>query len=132
MKILTLEFIMDCVRTSTHETDGYGAYIAKYVLNAALTGKGEDACREVCLSDQKCKVWKYVSSNTQDNCYTSDYLISDTIDPLSTAGTFSGIIECKKQYNLLNILLYIFIVAIILLVVCWYILFFKGTKISIH
>lgn len=108
---------MDCIRVSVKETENE-VYEGIYTEDPTLRNKGISYCRQQCISNPSCMAWEY-SPNAR--CYLSSSLKMPYLTKNEKEGAYSGIVKCQDDWNMLNLLVMIFLFGG-LLVLVWYML----------
>lgn len=110
----------DCTRFSDAEIVGKEAYYISgersWVPQLEHQGKGADTCRDTCVSEPACKVWRY--NHASGECAISASEVED-ITATST-GYSSGRLRCAAEYDMLKIFIYAMAIAFIF--VAWWFL----------
>ena len=106
----------DCVRYSDHELNGNNVwYVPDSNWIAKTNSSSDDECRRECISNPECRLWRF--NHNLNKCELSGYDAED-IETLKDSYS-SGRVKCLSDYNLLSILIFSAVVALIFVLI-WY------------
>ena len=106
----------DCVRYSDCELKGNNVwYVPDSNWIPQTNPSSDEECRRECVSNPECLLWRF--NHNLDKCELSGYDAED-IETLKDTYT-SGRVKCSTDYNLLNIMMFSMIIALIF-VLLWY------------
>ena len=107
---------MDCVRVSTKEVQGRKYLGDDYMQFTPPNGVRE--CRQTCVTKKDCESWFFTSDG---ECHLNKNLQSrDSVRSVDT-GVQSGLVVCKDDWSMLQLIWWIVILGVIFFAV-WYVL----------
>ena len=106
---------MDCKRLSIKEVENE-KYVGVHREIAQLKDQGKDVCRKSCITSGDCEAWEYTSDG---DCKQITELYMKT--PIEKPGSYSGIMECRSDVDVIIVLWWL-VMIVITLIVIWFII----------
>ena len=109
---------MDCVRVSTREIKDRKWDAFYYQQQTAPDAQTKDGCRQSCVSKRNCKAWSFKDDDTP--CSLTFALKGYYPQTANEPGTYSGLIQCKKEaWSMLKLVLYFLLFIVIFAIFAW-------------
>ena len=111
---------MDCIRVSEREIKGFQWDGYHYQSLFPLDGDTVDSCRQKCVSNLKCKAWKWEpedGGNPEDGtCYITRLLKGNypRVKKVDNKDVMSGLIRCEDNWSMLKFFGYLLLMFVIL------------------
>lgn len=110
---------MDCVRVSTREIKDRKWDAFYYQDQTDAYTQSEDGCRQSCVSKRNCKAWKF-NGDEDVPCSLTFALKGYYPQAINSPGTYSGLIQCKKEaWSMLKLVLYFLLFIVIFAIFAW-------------